>query len=98
MPPSPWAVAAAVVPPSPAGGRVVPVTGRGAVAAYVTAAVPLLVVRSWATSCFGRPPSPSRGGGGGADGRREGNGEERGGAGNGRVRRGAWAKGVGHAE
>lgn len=43
VPPSPWAVAAAVVPPSPAGGRVVPVTGRGAVAAYVTAAVPLLV-------------------------------------------------------
>lgn len=43
--PSPWAVAAAVVPPSPGGARVVPVTGRGAVAAYVTAAVPWLVVR-----------------------------------------------------
>lgn len=43
--PSPWAVAAAVVPPSPGGARVVPVTGRGAVAAYVTAAVPWLVAR-----------------------------------------------------
>ncbi|GAB0488793.1 hypothetical protein MMPV_000002 [Pyropia vietnamensis] len=41
--PSPWAVAATAVPPSPVGARVVPVTGRGAVAAYVTAAVPWLV-------------------------------------------------------
>lgn len=98
VPPSPWAVAAAVVPPSPAGGRVVPITGRGAVAAYVTAAVPLLVVRWSAASCSGRPSSPSRGGGGGADGRREGSGEERGGAVNGRVPRGPWAKGVGHGE
>lgn len=43
--PSPWAVATAAVPHSPVGTRVVPVTARGAVAAYVTAAVPWLVVR-----------------------------------------------------